>query len=145
MHLAFSNYDYHARRTPRKVRRAARWLGLSHSVGRLVSYWILTEKRTVTAYHGAMRHELEKQIEEFEYAIDEPVPNVISRKLTSLDSRHQSRVPKIGPITCSLIRTARRSLIRTTRRSLIRIARRIYNPSVPEADKDFARDVYDDM
>jgi hypothetical protein len=32
-----------------------------------------------------MRHELEKQTEEFEYATDKPVSNVISRKMTSMD------------------------------------------------------------
>jgi hypothetical protein len=73
MYLDFSSYDYVSceENAAKGETRIRRWLGVSHKVGRLVSYSIDAKRDCHSPYHGAMRNELGKQTEEFKYAVDE--------------------------------------------------------------------------
>ncbi len=113
-YLDFSFYDHvwYKENAGLGVTLIGRWLGVSHRVGGLMSYWILTQKGTVISRTTVQRvTNLEKQTDEFKSLLMSLIQlsEFASRKTRNPDMRGRSRIPKIGLSSWNMIQISRRN------------------------------------
>jgi hypothetical protein len=113
-----------------------RWLGVSHRVGSLMSYWILTQKGTVIS-RTTVQHvtNLEKQTDEFRSAIEEY--DVDIRKCFKEDEEFGFEGAKPTPEDWA-------EFMEFDPDFQEEFNQIVNDPNIPEADKDFTPDVFDD-
>jgi hypothetical protein len=137
-YLDFSFYDHVSYKENAGLgeTRIGRWLGVSHRVGGLMSYWILTQKGTVISRTTVQRvTNLEKQTDEFKSAIEEFDKDIGRRFKEDDDLGFEGSKP--NPEDWS-------EYMEFDSDFQEEFNRIIDDPNVPEADKDFTPDVFDD-
>jgi hypothetical protein len=113
-----------------------RWLGVSHRVGSLMSYWILTKKGTVISRSTVQRITiLEQQTDEFKQAIGEFDSEI--NRIFKDDEDFGFEGSKPNPEDWS-------EYMESDADFQAEFDNIMNDPNVPEADKDFDPDVYDD-
>jgi hypothetical protein len=113
-----------------------RWLGVSHRVGSLMSYWIMTQKGTVISRSTVQRvTTLEKQTDEFKKALDEFDDEV--RRLFKEDDEFGIEGSKPNPEDWS-------EYMEHDADFQAEFDNIVNDPGLPEADEDFDPEVYDD-